>query len=113
MKIVQKNDANLFKDGEVFSSYEYDTKDKNINIARIIIHGRVPETGTMRNKKVKEVLYVESGEGTVTSNGVSKEISQGDVIFYDKNEEVAWEGNLVLITACSPAWSLDQHEKLP
>ncbi len=112
MRIVKGNEAKQFKIGVASVAHEYETHDADINIARIEIKGRFPEVGSMRNTKVKEIIYVESGKGSVTINGAVSEIEKGDVIFYDKNEEVFWEGDLVLITACAPAWTSKQHEML-
>ena len=113
MEIIKKSDSRLFEGGPSFTSHEYDTHEPDLNIARIEISGRVPETGKMRNTKVKEIVYVESGSGTIAINGTTHEIAAGDVIFYEPFEEVAWEGKLVLIIACTPSWSLEQHEMIP
>lgn len=112
MEIIRKEKSHRFENGTDFVAHEYDTKCPELNIARIELYGRFPATGTMRNTKVKEVVYVESGQGTVTINGISNTIGQGDVILYLENEEVFWEGQLVLITACTPAWTTTQHEML-
>ena len=109
MQIVRKKESRPFIGGDNFKSIEYDTKDKELNIAHVSINGRVPEKGVMRNTKVKEIVYVASGKGSVTINNKKEEISEGDVIFYEKNERVFWEGKLDLIIACTPAWSLEQH----
>src|SRR5262245_60402384 len=111
MEIIRARDAKRFEDGALVA-HEYETHDPDLNVARIEIRGRVPEKGVMRNTKVKEIIYVEEGKGTVTINGEVREIGKGDVILYVQNEEVAWEGELVLITACAPAWAPAQHEKL-
>jgi mannose-6-phosphate isomerase-like protein (cupin superfamily) len=111
MRIVKGSEAKKFEDG-AFVAHEYETHDADINLAKIEINGRFPATGTMRNTKVKEIIYVEAGKGSVTINGAQSEIEKGDVIFYDKNEEVFWEGELVLITVCTPAWTKEQHEML-
>ena len=63
----------------------------------------------MWNTKVEEIVYVESGEGSVSIDGVIQNIKQGDVILYKQNERVFWEGELILITACTPAWTVEQH----
>lgn len=112
MKIIKNNEAKKF-DANGYVSYEYNSNDSAINIARIEIRGRIPETGSMRNTKVKEICYVESGEGSITIEGAKHELSSGDVVYYEPNKRVFWEGNLVLIIACTPAWTLKQHEMLP
>lgn len=112
MKVVRKDEAERHADGEVFVAYEYHTQDPDINTARIEIKGRYPRTGSMRNTKVKELVYVESGTGTVSINGVQESLEAGDVVFFESGESVVWEGDFVLITTCTPAWSKDQHEFL-
>ena len=113
MKIIQAKDSKKFDDGQVFTAYEYDTQDPDINTARIEIRGRYPATGAMKNTKVKEIVYVESGEGKVTINGIEEPVGQGDVIFFKSGDQIFWNGNFVLITTCTPAWSPDQHEFIP
>lgn len=112
MEIIRAKDSRRFDGGPTFISHEYDTHDPDLNIARIEIRGRVPEQGTMRNTKVKEVVYVEEGKGTVTINGESHDVGSGDVILFVQNEEIMWDGEFVLVTACAPAWTLEQHEKV-
>jgi mannose-6-phosphate isomerase-like protein (cupin superfamily) len=110
MEIVRANEAHQVKGSATVVATEYQTKDSDINVARVEIRGRFPETGTMRNNAVKEIVYVERGHGTVTINGVATLIEVGDVILYDKKEQVVWNGELNLIVACTPAWSPSQHE---
>lgn len=112
MEIARKESAGRFEDGTVFSAAEYHTSDKDINTARIEIRGRYPAMGSMRNTKVKEIVYVEAGSGCVTINDISHDVKEGDVVFFDANETIVWDGNFVLITTCTPAWSKEQHEFL-
>lgn len=85
---------------------------KKINIARIEITGRYPKRGSAVNKKVKELVYVESGKGLVSVNGVATPLNKGDVVFIEENELVWWEGKMTLIISCAPAWTKDQYEVL-
>ncbi len=113
MEIIQKESAERFEDGTVFTAFEYHTSDKDINTARIKIQGRYPAAGSMRNTRVKEIVYIEVGSGIVTINGTGQQVKEGDVVFFGANETVVWDGNFTLITICTPAWSKDQHEFLP
>jgi len=113
MEIIRQEQAGIFNDGTSFVAHEYHTSDKDINTARIEIRGRYPVTGSMRNTLVKEVVYIESGSGKVSINGVDQEVKAGDVVFFDANETVVWNGSFTLITTCAPAWSKEQHEFLP
>lgn len=112
MEIIRQEQAEKFNDGSTFVAHEYHTSDKDINTARIEIRGRYPATGSMRNTLVKEIVYIESGFGEVTINGETHKVKEGDVVFFDANETVVWEGSFILITTCTPAWSKNQHEFL-
>ena len=112
MEIIRREESRRFEHGTACTAHEYATKETSLNIARIEVRGRFPSIGTMRNTKVKEIVYVEQGEGTVTINNVITSIQQGDVILYVENEEVFWEGELILIIACTPAWTPAQHEMI-
>ena len=112
MEITHREESRRFEHGTACTAYEYASKEPSLNIARVELHGRFPATGMMRNTKVKEIVYVEQGQGTVTINNVANSIQQGDVILYVENEEVFWEGKLILIIACTPAWTPAQHEMM-
>ena len=112
MKIVHSNQAHRFEDGSVFVAHEYDTESSDLNTARIEINGRYPVQGQMRNKEVKEIVYIESGAGEVSINGVVEKIKQGDVVYFEAGEKVYWNGKFTLITTCTPAWTKEQHEFL-
>ena len=54
------------------------------------------------NRQVKEIIYVVSGFGSVTVNEESIQLVAGE-FFY-------WDGQLTLHIACTPAFSIEQHE---
>ncbi len=110
MKIVRKNESKEYKNAETCVAYEYITDDDEINIARVVIDGRYPMKGYAVNKEVKELVYVESGSGTIITNGTDFAISSGDVISIAQGEKIAWMGQLTLIISSSPAWTPDQYE---
>lgn len=112
MEILRKEQIERFEDGNSFVASEYPVLDKDINIARIEIRGRYPVTGSMRNTRVKEIVYIEAGSGKVIINGTTEEVGEGDVVFFNANETVVWDGSFTLVTTCTPAWSKDQHEFL-
>lgn len=109
MEIIRQNEATEIKVSESCSTTEYLTHSPNINIARIIISGRFPEKGVMWNTEVEEIIYVEKGSGHVCIEGAESAVKQGDVVLYKKNEKVFWEGELILITTCTPPWTSKQH----
>lgn len=112
MKIVHANEASRFEDGRIFVAHEYDTESADLNTARIEINGRYPVEGVMRNTKVKEIVYIESGTGEVSINNVMEKVKQGDVVYFESGEKIFWNGKFTLITTCTPAWSKEQHEFL-
>ena len=112
MKIIHSNQADRFEDGLVFVAHEYDTESSDLNTARIEIDGRYPLVGAMRNTKVKEIVYIESGTGEVSIDGVLEKVKQGDVVYFEAGEKIYWNGKFTLITTCTPAWTKEQHEFL-
>ncbi len=113
MEIIRASEVHRIEAADTCVAFEFPTSDLALNIARVHITGRYPKQGTMRNNEVKEIVYVESGEGEVTINSETQKIGRGDVIFYEKGEQVCWNGTLTLIIACTPRWTKEQHEFLP
>lgn len=110
MKFVSGVQAQKFENGASCTAFEYETGHSDINIARIEISGRYPITGSAINSAVTEMVYVESGRGAVTVNGVRTALQGGDVVSIERDEQVHWEGILTLIIACTPAWSPEQYK---
>jgi mannose-6-phosphate isomerase-like protein (cupin superfamily) len=110
MKHVSKYQTRKYENSSTCTAFEYETANRNINIARIEITGRYPENGSAINTVATEVVYVEEGAGIVSVNGEQVELRKGDVIHIEKNEQVYWEGTLTLIIACTPAWYPEQYK---
>lgn len=113
MKLVKQSDAVEYKNAPTCVAYEYETSTPDINIARIEISGRYPESGTAVNTKVTELVYVAAGTGIVCCDGVSTDLAEGDVLSIAPSERIFWEGQMTLIIACAPAWTLDQYQRNP
>ncbi len=113
MRLVRETGAEKHKNSATCTAYEYETSTPGINIARVDVSGRYPESGTAVNTKVAELVYVASGSGVVWCDDVSTQLSKGDVVSIAAGEHVYWEGVFALIIACAPAWSLDQYEQHP
>ena len=109
MKIIRAEESHLMQNGKSCTATEYPTSSPNINIARITISGRFPETGVMWNTAVEEIVYVEGGSGKVVIDAIEVILKKGDVVSYQKNERVFWQGEMTLLIACTPAWTPDQH----
>jgi mannose-6-phosphate isomerase-like protein (cupin superfamily) len=110
MEIVRSGETIELQNARTCTVFEYPTNDPDANVARIWLNGRYPIRGASVNREVKEVVYVESGEGEVTVEGDTTALAAGDVIVLDKGESMCWEGKMVLIIFCSPAWYPDQYE---
>ncbi len=89
---------------------EYPMSEKNISGAVAEIHGRYPETGFALNKKSKELVYIMEGNGKIITEKETAEFSKGDVIYIDKNEKFAWDGNFTMFMATTPAFDPKQHK---
>jgi mannose-6-phosphate isomerase-like protein (cupin superfamily) len=109
MEIIKAEDSHTIESAKSCIATEYPTTSEDINIARVKILGRFPESGVMWNTAVEEIVYVESGDGRVVIDAVETEIKTGDVVLYQKGEKVFWEGEMILLIACTPAWKQEQH----
>ena len=114
MKIVKKEEATKIKNSDTSHLLEYSNglKDADIDCAVNIITGRYPETGYAVNEKVKELVYVLEGTGTLNKKDESISFNQGDVLLIDKEEVYFWDGNCKIIMVCTPAWYKEQCKLL-
>lgn len=110
MEIVKSEETIEMQNARTCTAFEYPTNDPDANVARLWLNGRYPLRGSSVNREVKEVVYVESGEGEVTVEGAVTALAAGDVVILEKGENMSWEGKMVLIIFCSPAWYPDQYE---
>ena len=115
MKHVSKSQAKKFQNGATSDVLEYSLGDPDIDIAIATINGNYPEkTGYVINEECKELLYVVSGSGTFVTKDESAQLNQGDQVLIEKGELFRYEAcdNLVIVAACTPAWSPDQHKEV-
>ena len=110
MKIIRKEDAEIFKNSDTSSLLEYSIKlnEKNIDFCINNITGRYPEKGYCSNEECQELCYIFEGNGNVNKKDEKISFKQGDVIFIDKKEIYYWEGNCKIIMICTPAWNKEQ-----
>ena len=114
MQLIHFFEAKQYENAPSCTAYEYDTEGEDINIARIEIHGRYPLEGNAVNETVKELVYVEAGEGSISVNGGKPFIlNKGDVLCIDAGETFYWEGSMILIISCTPAWTPEQYRLIP
>ena len=92
---------------------EHPLGESDIDCAIITLSGRYPETGSVTNTKVKEMVYVQSGQGSITIENKQIELNTGDLILLEPNEVYYWNGHMTLFVSCTPAWSPEQHITIP
>lgn len=82
-----------------------------LDMAEIAISGRYPEKGWARNLASHEMVRVLTGSGRLFLRGNETiELSVGDVVHVPPKTWFAWDGDMVILMACSPAFSTDQYE---
>jgi mannose-6-phosphate isomerase-like protein (cupin superfamily) len=109
MKYLKKADSVKYINGAV-TAYEYPIEDNDINCALVKLNGRYPSNGWINNKKCKELVYVISGSGKLTTETKKVLLNEGDMLIINPLEKYYFEGELTLLTPCTPPWSLEQTE---
>ena len=111
MYCIKKSEAQEYS-GDGYSGRDYPMTDPDINFATIKINCRSPKSGFQVNEECKELLYIINGSGNLYKSINNEVISfeQGDIIFIDKNEYYAFDGNFEAAVPCTPAWYQEQHK---
>jgi len=107
--IIKKSERKKHINSPICTAYEYDTGDKDINIAFIEISGRYPDKGRVMNKVCKEIVFVVKGKGKVVIDGKELLISEGDALFIQPNQKYYFDGKLEITASCHPTWYPEQH----
>lgn len=111
MELIKQSSAEFYQ-GDGYAGMDYPSSDQDINFAMIKISGRSPKTGFQLNESCKELLYIVSGEGTI-SWGETVEVTEfqkGDVIVIAQGEKYAFDGTFEVAVSCTPAWTSAQHK---
>jgi mannose-6-phosphate isomerase-like protein (cupin superfamily) len=111
MKLSKKSDAQVFENSAVCKAYEYPLGDNAINAAVIELGGRYPDEGYAVNTVCKEMVYVIRGSGRLTTDNEQVELAEGDMALIQPNEKYYFEGNLMMLLPCTPAWYPEQHRE--
>lgn len=106
---VKKDKAKVFKK-PTCTVWEYGGT-QSLDLAVAEIKGKYPENGWARNTKVDMTYFVINGAGKIYLDSEIYAISEGDLLMIEKRKWYKVEGNLKVIMASSPAWSLDQYEE--
>ncbi len=109
MKLVRAAESKRYENAPTCTAFEYETGNRDINVARIEVTGRYPLVGSAINTAVTELVYVAAGSGEVVVGGVSYALATRDVMSIEKGERVSWEGTMTLVIACAPAWTPEQY----
>ena len=82
-----------------------------LDLAEIEISGRYPEFGWAMNREVYEMVYVKAGQGSLAIRGEAEtQLAAGDVVSVAPGQAFAWDGDMTIVMACSPAFSTEQYE---
>jgi len=111
MKIIHKNQTEVFKNGKSCTAIEYPLGDKDINGAVIELNGRYPEEKRAVNTECKELAYIIKGSGKVVVEDKETILTEGDLVFIEPGEKFFWEGNLTMFVPCTPSWTPEQYKK--
>lgn len=111
MQIIKREEAEYYT-GNGYYGYDYPSVDPDINFAVISISTRSPEKGYQVNRDCKELLYIIKGEGTLYKKNSDDDIKfkEGDLLYIDKGELYAFDGDFEAAVPCTPAWTAEQHE---
>lgn len=109
MKIVRKSDTNHISLPSTVI-FEYLLDELTISGAVAEIRGRYPENGFAVNEISKELVYIIKGKGIVITKDERREFDQGDVIFIDREELFAWQGNFTMFMTTTPKFDPKQHK---
>ena len=92
---------------------EYNFGDSDIDAAIATINGKYPKQGFVVNEDCKELLYVISGYGKFATKEQAVELNPGDQVLVEKGESFKYDDctDLVVVAACTPAWSPEQHKE--
>lgn len=82
-----------------------------LDMAEITISGRYPENGWARNLESHEIVRVLRGAGSLVFRGAEvTNLAEGDVVYVPPRTSFAWNGDMTILMACSPAFSSKQYE---
>lgn len=112
MKIIHKNQTNVFKNSDRCIAIEYPLGDKDINGAVIELDGRYPDKGRVVNLECKELAYILEGSGKLIIEDEEIEFEKDDLILLEPGEKYFWEGKCKMFVPCIPAWWPEQHKEV-
>lgn len=109
MEIIKKEQEQVFKNANIIA-HEFESQNPNINIGLVEINGRHPEEDFLVNEKVTELVYLIKGSVVLVTENNRYNLSEGDFAIISPNEKYYWDGNCVVLTPCTPPWTLEQNK---
>jgi len=93
---------------------EYNLGDPDIDAAIPTVNGDYPREGFVVNEEAKELLYIISGSGKLITKDQTVELNEGDQVLIEKGELFSYKNckDLILVAACTPAWTPEQHKEV-
>lgn len=111
MKYIRHLQAEGLNSGAV-TAWEYEFADLAMNVARIKVTGRYPETGFTSNTEVESLVHIIGGQGVLgVQDGKFLELAEHDQIYLAKGDKYFFEGDLELLYASTPKWTPMQTEQ--
>lgn len=108
---IKKSEANEFKNSDECTVWEYKVPSKTLSVTSAKITGRYPAKGKVANTKVDQTYFVIKGKGIIHSSKGDFEIEEGDIYFFEKNEEYWVEtDDLYVLLSHSPPWTFEQFK---
>lgn len=111
MKVIKKEDAELFNNSSVCSVVEYSFGDSDLDLGVSTIEGRYPDRGYALNEKSKMIVYVIDGKGRLYTEGDMTYFEVGDTLLINAGEKYYWDSEYCVLSIVSnPAWSSLQYK---
>lgn len=112
MKFMSKENRISRKNSDRCHVIEYEIGDQDLDFAIVSLEGRYPETGRVINKKCKEIVYIQDGQGQIELEGKFQKLKTGDIVLINAGQKYFWDGKMTLTISCHPAFTVDQHQRV-
>lgn len=109
MEYVKKEDIQIINNSDYCTVRHYQIEDQDISTAVIEIAGRYPDLGLSVNQTCKLIAYILKGNGKLTNETQTLELSEGDMVLIKPMEKYFWEGNMTLVMSSTPGWYPEQY----
>lgn len=112
MKYIPFSEARRINNSPNCEVYEYGENER-LDVARIKIDGRYPQTGWSVNEASDAAIMVVEGHGKLLTPDVIRPLGEKAVAIVSAGEKYAIEGDPIEINmVCTPPWHLDQYKNM-